>query len=119
MSDNQTVSFRDYILQRRATADGAADPAVCALAALAMSGAIPARLPWRELKSYIEAQAPEHVPAAKQVWEDFVRSTVTIHDRDDADPRVRSALREFNNEGGARLPDLLLPPRTGYARRGH
>jgi hypothetical protein len=101
MSDmNDTASFRDYIVQRRATADVAADPAVCALAALAMSGVLPARPSWRVLKSYIEAQAPEQVPGAKRVWDEYFRSTISVHDRHDDDRRVHLALHEWSGQGG-------------------
>ena len=58
----RTGSFRDYIVQRRATADDAADPAVCAFAALAMSGIMPARLPWGVLKA---TSKPKHLSTCR------------------------------------------------------
>ena len=52
------------------------------------------------LKSYIEAQAPEQVPGAKRVWDEYLRSTISVHDRHVDDRRVHFALHEWSGQGG-------------------
>ena len=91
-------SFTDYIMNRRATPEGAADPAVCFLADAAVSRALPADLSWRDLRACVESRAPEHAPAARRVWDDFLRASVSVHPVQDGDPRVREARRDWRNE---------------------